>query len=174
MTTNPSSNTTKTNNLDLLQISIICCWFLLHCSSLITSNKRLPDQTKCSFFFHHLNSNPPSFESSAKLDLLFFPPPQEQTKQNKTQPNEEIFVGANACSMKSLYVRIRAQISETGREAMSLPEFIGSANAGLVVGPPFCLRVMFGYDALFHVSITTRVIRSAYNVCSHVCVIRIT
>jgi hypothetical protein len=123
--------------------------------------------------------SPPKFQSTefrvfCKIRFALLPPPTRTNKQNKTQPNEEIFVGANACSMKSLYVRIRAQISETGREAMSLPEFIGSANAGLVVGPPFCLRVMFGYDALFHVSITTRVIRSAYNVCSHVCVIRIT
>jgi hypothetical protein len=79
---------------------------------------------------------------------------------------------------KSFFVGCKCENSSSdfrnGKRGDVPPGFIGSANAGLVVGPPFCLRVMFGYDILFHVSTTTRVIRSAYNVCSHVCVIRIT
>ncbi|CAN5970237.1 unnamed protein product [Sphagnum jensenii] len=79
---------------------------------------------------------------------------------------------------KSFFVGCKCENSSSdfrnGKRGDVPPEFIGSANAGLVVGPPFCLRVMFGYDILFHVSTTTRVIRSAYNVCGHVCVIRIT
>jgi hypothetical protein len=77
-------------------------------------------------------------------------------------------VGTNAWSMKSLSVGCKYENSSSdfgnGKRGDVPPDFIGSANAGLVLGRPFCLRVMFGYDILFHVSITTRVIWSAYNV----------